>query len=172
MRDIIHERPHNKKLEFYQINLHKSATPTADLNRILNNKLSFIALIQGPSFRSGKIQGLNRSRGNVIHAEGKGKQRACIYISKDWIVQPLYHLCTRDLCVARVKAKKCGNDFEILISSVYFPYDSIENPPTEEFINLINYSKSNAIPILSSIDANAHHHAWGSKDINDRVRSY
>lgn len=151
--------------------MRKSLVPTADLNRILGNKMSFIALLQEPSFNSGKIQGLNRRKGNVIHAIGKGKPRACIYISKDWIIQPLYHLCTRDLSVARLKAKKFGNDIEMLICSAYFPYDSMENPPTEEFLNLIRYCKSNAIPLISSIDANAHHHAWGSKDINDRGKS-
>lgn len=96
---------HDSKVEFYQINLHKATTPTADLNNILYRKTSFIALIQEPLFRQGKIHGLNRKKGNVIHAVGKGNPRSCIYISKDWSIQPMYQLCSRDLTVVRIKAK-------------------------------------------------------------------
>lgn len=60
---------------------------------------------------------------------------------------------------------------ELIIASAYFPYDSIEAPPTEEFVNLVNYCKVNKIPLLSSIDANAHHHSWGSTNINDRGKN-
>lgn len=95
----------NKKVEFFQINLHKAIAPSAELNKLLSNKTSFIALIQEPLFRAGKINGLNRRKGNIIHVAGKGTPRTCIYISKDWIIQPLYQLCTRDLTVARLKAK-------------------------------------------------------------------
>lgn len=53
-----------------------------------------------------------------------------------------------------------------VICSAYFPYDSRDKP--EEFINLVDYWKTNNMPALYGIDANAHHHSWGSKDINDR----
>lgn len=162
----------NKISEFVQINLHKATAPSAELNMLLNKKTSFIALIQEPMYRNMKIQGLNRRKGNVIHALGMGRPRACIYISKDWTVHPLYHLCTNDLVAAKLKAKKCGNDIEIIICSAYLPYDSKDIPPTEEFINLVNYCKTNNMTVLFGIDANAHHHSWGSKDMNVRGKSF
>lgn len=158
----------NNKADVFQINLHKATAPTAELNDLLSKHSSFISLIQEPLYRHGKIQGLNRRRGNIIHYAGKNSPRTCIYISKDWNVHPLYHLCSRDLAVACIKAKKCGNDLEIVICSAYFPYDSVDDPPTQEYVNLVNYCNTNSIPLVSSIDANAHHLAWGSTNSNAR----
>ena len=68
------------KSEFLQINLHKAIAPTAELNYQLKDKCSFIALIQEPLFRNGKVQGLNRKNGDhIIHSAGTGSPRACIY---------------------------------------------------------------------------------------------
>lgn len=60
---------------------------------------------------------------------------------------------------------------EIIICSAYLPYDSTDDPPTDEFTNLVNYCKANNIPLLCGIDANADHYAWGSTDINPRGKN-
>ncbi len=156
------------KAGFYQINLHRASAPTTELNCLLNKIPSFIVLIQEPLFKYGKVQGLNRRKGNIIHASGASRPRTCIYVSKDWNVNPLYHLCTRDLTVMSLKAKKSGNEVEMIICSAYFPFDSVEKPPTDEFVNLVIHCNTSSLPLLAGIDANAHHFAWGSTDINDR----
>lgn len=61
-----------------------------------------------------------------------------------------------------------GSNKDIIICSSYFPYDSISNPPTQEFIKVVDYCKCNDLALLTSIDANAHHLAWGSTNINPR----
>lgn len=117
-------------LEFFQINLHKAYAPTTELNNIVRNKDSFIALVQEPVTRSGMIKGLNRVKGNVIHAGSNETIRAVLYCSKNLNIHPLYHLSSRDLAVAMLTIKKDSIDKNVIICSSYFPYDSIDNPPT------------------------------------------
>lgn len=137
-----------KELEFYQQNLHKAYAPTAELNNLLRNKNSFVALLQEPVSRDGMIKGLNRKKGNVIHAGGTDNIRAAIYCSKNLTVHPIYHLSSRDIAVAMLTIKKDGNDKNIMICSSYFPYDSPEAPPSTEFVTLTNYCKTNNLSLL------------------------
>lgn len=67
-----------------------------------------------------------------------------------------------------ITVKKDGNDKNFIICSTYFPSDSNADPPTLEFVKVVDYCKNNNLPVLSGIDANAHHFAWGSTNINTR----
>lgn len=155
-------------LEFFQINLHKAYAPTFELNNLLKNKSSFIVLIQEPVTRAGKVMGLNMRIGNIVHVGGTGKPRAVLFVSKNINMHPLYQLCTLDIAVALIKIKKDGNDKDIIICSSYFPYDSSELPPNPEFIAVVDYCKMNELSLISGIDSNSHHVAWGSTNTNDR----
>ena len=54
----------------------------------------------------------------------------------------------------------------ILVASIYMPIDSRLPPmPMEE---LLKYSEDTRIPVIVASDTNAHHHAWGSNDCNQR----
>lgn len=55
-----------------------------------------------------------------------------------------------------------------MICSSYFNYESHDNPPTQEFIAVVEYCKNMNLPLLTGIDTNAHHYAWGSTNINPR----
>lgn len=162
----------SKELEFFQINLHKAYAPTTELNNLVRRKDSFIALIQEPVARLGTIKGINRKKGNIIHAGGNVNTRAAIYCSKNISIHPLYHISTRDQAVAMITVKKDGCVKNIIICSSYFPYNSDDNPPTPEFTTLTEYCKNNSLSLISGIDTNAHHFAWGSTDINERGDSF
>ena len=153
-------------LTFYQVNLRKMYAATAELNNHLNRKSSFVVLIQEPVVRSGKIMGLNRKRGNVVHASLNGRPRAVIYISKNLNIHPLYNLSSLDQAVLMLSISRNGKERKIIVCSSYFPYDSVSDPPTSEFNDLSDYCKINNLPLLSGIDTNAHHSAWGSTNIN------
>lgn len=158
----------DKDINFYQINLHRAYAPTTELNNMLRNKSSFVVLIQEPVTRSGKIIGLDRRLGNIVHVGGTGKPRAIILASKNINIHPLYHLCTLDIAAARMKIKKDGNDKDILICSSYFPFDSNEPPPNQEFVAVMDYCKINNISLISCIDTNSHNITWGSTNTNSR----
>ena len=76
---------------------------------------------------------------------------AAIYCSKNLNVHPLYHISSNDLAVARLTIKRAGNDKSIIVCSSYFPYDTNENPPTTEFVTLIDYCKSNNLSLVTGI---------------------
>lgn len=42
------------------------------------------------------------------------------------------------------------------------------DPPSAKYVAISEYCKSNNIPLLSGIDANAHHFVWGSTNTNSR----
>lgn len=158
----------DKELEIYQINLHKAYAPTTELNNFLRRKSSFLAMLQEPVVRSGTIKNLDMRHGHIIQVGGNVKPRAAIYHSKNLIIHPLYHLSTADQAVAMLSVKINGANKDIIICSSYFPSDSVLNPPTQEFINVVDYCKNNNFSLLTSIDANAHHLAWGSTNSNPR----
>jgi len=123
----------DNELDIFQINLHKAYAPTSELNDMLKNKDSFIVLIQEPVTRLGIVKGLNKRLGNLVQASIPGRPRAALFVSSNLNIHPLYHLCTLDLAVASIKVKKNGNDKVIVICSSYFPYDSSDSPPSNEF---------------------------------------
>lgn len=83
-------------------------------------------------------------------------------------MHPLYNLSTPDQAVAMLTVKVNGNDKNIIVCASYFPHEAMEGPPNSEYAAVVEYCKENNLPLLSGIDANAHHFAWGSTDINPR----
>jgi Endonuclease-reverse transcriptase len=61
-----------------------------------------------------------------------------------------------------------GEKRELIVCSVYLPYDSPGLPPGEKLRQLVNFSNEKETPIIIGCDANSHHVAWGSTDINSR----
>lgn len=64
--------------------------------------------------------------------------------------------------------KMNGTNKDIIICSSYFPSESNFLPPTQEFVQVVEHCKINNLTLLSSIDANAHHLAWGSTNTNPK----
>lgn len=146
-------------LDIFQINLHKAFAPTSELNSLVKSKVSFIALVQEPAVRTGRVVGISRKMGNIIQSGGNGRPRAAIYCSKNLIMHPLYNLSTLDQAVAMLTVKVDGNDKNIIVCSSYFPYEDVDGPPNSEYAAVVEYCKANNVPLLSGIDANAHHFA-------------
>ncbi|KAJ8909966.1 hypothetical protein NQ315_005973 [Exocentrus adspersus] len=54
-----------------------------------------------------------------------------------------------------------------ILCSAYLPYES-PTPPPRQLMELVEWCKSNNLPLIVGYDANAHHTCWGSKDVNQR----
>ncbi|KAJ8909962.1 hypothetical protein NQ315_014913 [Exocentrus adspersus] len=54
-----------------------------------------------------------------------------------------------------------------ILCSAYLPYES-PTPPPRQLMELVEWCKSNNLPLIVGCDANAHHTCWGSKDVNQR----
>ncbi|KAJ8914639.1 hypothetical protein NQ315_015377 [Exocentrus adspersus] len=54
-----------------------------------------------------------------------------------------------------------------ILCSAYLPYES-PSPSPRQLMELVEWCKSNNLPLIVGCDANAHHTCWGSKDVNQR----
>ena len=61
-----------------------------------------------------------------------------------------------------------SNGAIIRLCSTYMPYDSKDPPPNKTLRDVIYDSERKS---LDRIDANCHHHQWGSSDTNERGKS-
>ena len=102
-------------------------------------------------------------------------QYAVILVQEPWTVNNnvaglsaynMQQFGSRDVTVVCITYHCNGKKNTILVASVYMPIDSRLPPmPMEE---LLKYSEDTRIPAIVASDMNAHHHAWGSNDCNQR----
>ena len=155
-------------LKFIQINLQHSKAATALLSRQHAVGHSDISLIQEPWLNRGLVKGLG-SGGRLFYSS-ENNPRACILVAKH-VKAALTSFCSRDIVAVQVQYKQREINKEIVVCSAYFPFDSPDPPPTREFMDLVNYCRDRKVDLLVGCDANAHHQAWGSSDINRRGSS-
>ncbi|KAL1461420.1 hypothetical protein WDU94_013320 [Cyamophila willieti] len=79
---------------------------------------------------------------------------------------------TDDLTTIRRKYKYGNNVKDLIVSSAYFPYDSISPPPTQELDRLVNHCRIFGLQFIIGADANAHNVGWGSTNNNSRDLTY
>ncbi|KAK9719490.1 hypothetical protein QE152_g22660 [Popillia japonica] len=60
---------------------------------------------------------------------------------------------------------------DLLLGSVYLPYDQEGPPPTMEVRALVAHAGGRKRDLLLGRDANAHHNVWGSTGINRRANT-
>ena len=171
-------RSHKKKgnnscnsIEFLQVNLHHCVSAVQHFDQSFKKKLSVchrngseaIALIQEPYQRFNRATGFSNEY-KVISGPGKGVTRACIAVSKKLNFWLLTQFSNEDQVAIVVKS---NNKF-IVIVSLYMDGLSSELPPPTFFRNLVNYCDEKHYGLLVGTDANSHHTAWASTDINDR----
>ncbi|XP_037959322.1 uncharacterized protein LOC119688728 [Teleopsis dalmanni] len=67
--------------------------------------------------------------------------------------------------------KSRGDANTFIVASAYLPYDSIEPPPSQEVIRLMEYFRTKKLEIVIGCDANANNIVWGSSDSNNKGES-
>ncbi|XP_024881916.1 uncharacterized protein LOC112461076 [Temnothorax curvispinosus] len=158
-------------IPFTQINLHHSKSASAVLARcaaVMHTKHLF--LIQEPWLVKGHIKGLGGC-GKLFKADNAKRPRACI-VAKGLDACLLPQFSDGDLVAVRLKLNTDdGGVRDLIVGSVYMPYDSEELPPQRNMIELVTYAKERGLELLLGCDANSHHLVWGSSDINPREES-
>jgi hypothetical protein len=81
---------------------------------------------------------------------------------------PLSQLCSRDVTTERVTYIRGGSKRELIVTSVYLPYDSDKPSPLKGLREVVEYFSRNKLQLIVGCDANAHHIIWGSTDITPR----
>jgi len=157
-------------LNIFQLNANKSRPPhqlllshAAGANTGVTSTEDnyFVALIQEPNCVKGKIMGY---KGLVnFKADSNDRVRSCIYISKTLNTTKYNQFTNTDMTTIGVKLE----NKTIIICSLYLPpYE--EDPIEPIFTNLIDFCSKERLDLIIGTDANAHHIAWGCKDINTR----
>ena len=68
----------------------------------------------------------------------------------------------------KIQLKEKVSQTKELVCSAYFSYDSAEDPPIRELMELFGYCTNKGLPMIVGCDANAHHKIWGSTGTNGR----
>ncbi|XP_024888738.1 uncharacterized protein LOC112465430, partial [Temnothorax curvispinosus] len=127
-------------------------------------------LIQEPWLVKGHIKGLGGC-GKLFKADNAERPRACI-VAKGLDACLLPQFSDGDLVAVRLKLNTDDGEVrDLIVGSVYMPYDSEELPPQRNMIELVTYAKESGLELLLGCDANSHHLVWGSFDINPRGES-
>ena len=147
-----------------QINLHHARAASAMAECCFSRGEANLALIQEPWVNCSTIQGLNAA-GRILSYPNGVNPRACIVFGKDINYLPVTELLTNDLVAAYINLKG-WNGTRVIICSAYLPGE--KNDPTEELAKVADYARKQKAELLIGCDANAHHTAWGSTDINER----
>jgi len=144
----------------YQLNTHKSLISLATLidEKFENN--SNIALIQEPPCRAGRIVGVPPPLSCLYSSP---KPRAGIVHNPSLEIWQLPHLSDRDCQTA---IWRNGRATPIILISAY--WDITFHSIPQKLTQAISEAITKRYDILLAIDANAHHPAWGSPDINPR----
>lgn len=164
-------------INVYQINLQHCEAATDTLMRELEEtKGPYIALIQEPYVVRGAICKLHKI-GNVEKGVNPKQEprgpRACIVSSPDVNGFLLPQFSGRDIttmylnnAIVQGGGRRAS---PLIVTSVYMAAE--EPAPTQMLEDLARYCEAKKIPLVVGADANAHHTAWGSTDINARGES-
>lgn len=155
------------QLHISQINLQHGKASTSLLGRELSKLHTSLALVQEPYVYKKRVRLLNLQHHNVFHKGGVENPRACIVVSKTIEAMKIEELCSRDCVAVTIKMNLDVGVRDWVVASVYLPHDS-DIHPTLDMVNLVNWAERKKMPLIVGSDANSHHTAWGSSDVNDR----
>ncbi|KAI5731610.1 hypothetical protein M8J77_013295 [Diaphorina citri] len=151
-----------------QINLHHSKAASATLAKVILEKQIKVALIQEPYVVKGRVAGLGSTQGTVIYDSSTENPRACIFVNKNIHCLPLWNYTTKDIAAVRLKLQMKDERKDYIFASCYLPFEET-NPISTELQSLIDHVERERVQHVLGMDANAHHYAWGSSNINNRV---
>ena len=152
-------------VRFLQINLQHAKAASAALLTLLAEGGIDIVLIQEPWLNKGLIKGLRTRDFNLIQSACNGRLRVCMLARKNLDIFLLSEYSNADMVVASLEI----NNKQYWIASVYMAHDNEMPPPGMK--TLVEAAEVKNKNLIVGSDANAHHHMWGSTDINYRARN-
>ena len=158
-----------RPVEFVQANLQHSKGGSAVMQKTLEESDSpWVGLICEPWVCRRRVCGLNNPQRALFAVfENDICPRAAVSVSKS--LQPVFlpQLSTRDLVVVQVTIPIIGVGVtKLLVASAYLPGERRVNAQSLE--RVADFGRAHALDVIIAMDANAHHTAWGSTNINSR----
>ena len=156
----------NEKLCCRQINLQHCQAASYNLCNELGRLQTYITMVEEPWICRGTIRGSPQGANKYVGIGKQGRPRACIYTSTNLNAWMLPQYANADIVTVSVNNLQGVIPKTVIFSSVYMAEDDTAPPHIMEL--LINYCNNNKLPLVIGCDANAHHVAWGSSNINER----
>lgn len=162
------------KLLIKQINLQHCKSATSLISNHFNKmqtkkQQNLVVLIQEPWINKNFIQGFDENKVDLFYIKEKNvKPRTCIVTSKELRATMLPQHSSGDVTTIIINLKNGKYNEELIMSSIYMPYEEQNNIPDQVARDAIEYSASSGIPIIAGADCNAHHILWGSSNTNKR----
>ena len=123
-------------------------------------------MVQEPWICRGTIKGSPQTANKHTGVGRQGRPRACIYTSKDLDAWKLPRYSNADVVTVSINNLQGGIPKTVIFSSVYMAEENAAPPHLVEELTV--YCNHNNLPLVIGCDANAHHVAWGSSNINER----
>ena len=142
--------------------MHKCVSATVSFDTWLSDNNVHCGLIQEPYLNRNKVSGFDKFK--IFKGVNKGNFRALIVIKKSINAWLLTQFSDSDQTAISVKT----NGKTYILASIYMPYDPQIMPPSALTKKLVDFCQQNKYEFLISADANSHHTAWASSDINNR----
>jgi len=123
-------------------------------------------MVQEPWICRGVIKGTPQTANKHIGVGRRGRPRACIYTSADLDTWMLPQYSNADVVTISINNLHGIIPKTVIFASVYMAEENAAPPHIVE--ELTTYCNQNNLPLAIGCDANAHHVAWGSSNINER----
>ena len=127
---------------------------------------TYIAMVQEPWLCRGAIKGSPPAAVKHIGVGRQGRPRSCIYTSKDIDAWMLPKYSNADVVTVSINNLQGVIPKTVIFASVYMAEENAAPPQIVEELTV--YCNRNNLPLVLGCDANAHHVAWGSSNINER----
>lgn len=150
------------KICIKQINLHHCEGATSlicnHLQEAQTKKQNLIILIQEPWVHGHEIKGFDANKFDLFYMERSNtKPRTCVITTKSIQATMLPQYCSGDITTILLNIKYGNANEELLLSSVYMPYEERTNTPDAKARDVTEYAVANGLPIVIGADCNAHH---------------
>ena len=127
---------------------------------------TYIAMVQELWLCRGAIKGSPPAAVKHIGVGRQGRPRSCIYTSKDIDAWMLPKYSNADVVTVSINNLQGVIPKTVIFASVYMAEENAAPPQIVEELTV--YCNRNNLPLVLGCDANAHHVAWGSSNINER----
>lgn len=159
--DKIEDATHAEHIRLVQINLKHSKCASDNLLIFLNINNIDVSLIQEPWVHKGKIKGLQSKDFDLFYQVSDSvdyRPRSCILVRKTIKAFLFPNFSDEDTTTISIE----GASRKLMLSSAYLAHDG--SIPTNALNSLVTTGEL----CIIGADANARHHHWGSKEINNR----
>lgn len=128
-----------------------------------------IVMAQEPWINGNNICGIDEKLYKLHYTKNAtSKPRACIITTQTIDAVLLPQFSTSDICTIKTQILTEKSNEEMLLSSVYMPYECNDHVPDLKLREIIEHSENTGIPLVICADSNAHHVIWGSTNTNSR----